>query len=66
MTEEEMTEEELRKAWEARLAKTRESKVVYINSDTGRNMPNPSVVVTAYEDFGKATVTAGTNENAGW
>ena len=41
MTEEKQEpteEEELRKAWEARLAKNARAKTVYVNSDTGRRM----------------------------
>lgn len=65
MTEEkqEPTEEEIRKAWEARLAKNASAKTVYVNSDTGRRM---DVTETLYDIIAAANRDAGSNRRSAW
>ena len=62
-TQESTEEEEIRKAWEARLAKNNRAKTVYVNTDTGRRM-NPTE--TLYDLIAAANRDAGSNRRSAW
>lgn len=62
----EVTEEEIRKAWEARLKRNNEARTVYINADTGRRMQAPNSISDIYKDAGKVTKEVGSNVRAAW
>ena len=66
MTEEKQEpteEEELRKAWEARLAKNARAKTVYVNSDTGRRMDTTE---SLYDIIAAANRDVGGNRRSAW
>ena len=62
----EATEEEIRKAWEARLKRNNEARTVYINADTGRRMQAANSTSDIYKDVGKVTKEVGSNVRAAW
>lgn len=62
----EVTEEEIRKAWEARLKRNNEARTVYINADTGRRMQAANSTSDIYKDAGKVTKEVGSNVRAAW
>lgn len=62
----EVTEEEIRKAWEARLKRNNEARTVYINADTGRRMQSTNSTSDIYKDAGKVTKEVGSNVRAAW
>lgn len=62
----EVTEEEIRKAWEARLKRNNEARTVYINADTGRKMQSTNSTSDIYKDAGKVTKEVGSNVRAAW
>lgn len=62
----EVTEEEIRKAWEARLKRNNEARTVYINADTGRRIQATNSVSDIYKDAGKVTKEVGSNVRSAW
>ena len=62
----EVTEEEIRKAWEARLKRNNGARTVYINADTGRKMRETNSTSDIYKDAGKVTKEVGSNVRAAW
>ena len=61
--QEQTEEEEIRKAWEARLAKNASAKTVYVNSDSGRRM---YTTVSLYDIIAAANRDAGNNRRSAW
>ena len=61
--QEQTEEEEIRKAWEARLAKNASAKTVYVNSDTGRRMDTTE---SLYDIIAAANRDAGNNRRSAW